>query len=99
MAEQFEYNSDFPSHPNASEPLEFPPAVMTPCARITTRIYNPHDNQITTVQNVLVRTLPPPQRIQSNKTSSSKRNAMDDNDDDDDDDVCCCCCFIRLMAC
>jgi hypothetical protein len=50
---QFDYNLDLATLP-ASEPLEFPPADPRPCARITTRVYHPSRDAITTVQNVLV---------------------------------------------
>jgi len=50
----------------ATEPTEFPPAQPIPCARITTRIYHPGRNEVSTVQNVLVRSMmrPPPAQPQ-----------------------------------
>jgi hypothetical protein len=64
---QFQYNSDYPglSAPGqcvsgeaiCRNPQEFPPAQPIPCARITTRVFHPTRNQVSTVQNVLVRTM------------------------------------------
>ena len=56
----------------ATEPNEFPPAQPIPCARITTRIYHPSRNEVSTVQNVLVKTMmrPPTQRQQQGNTSA-----------------------------
>jgi hypothetical protein len=64
---QFQFNSDYPGltaagavpAPAASPPT-FPPAQPFPCARITTRVFHPKNNQVSTVQNVLVRTSPMP---------------------------------------
>lgn len=65
---QFDFNTDYPGIgpdgspvPNVThcEPLDFPEAQPTPCARITTRIFHPSRNQIAMVQNVLVRTMSP----------------------------------------
>lgn len=57
----------------ATEPKEFPPAQPIPCARITTRIYHPSRNEISTVQNVLVKTMmrPPTQQQQQQGNTSS----------------------------
>jgi hypothetical protein len=67
---QFNYNSDLPSLP-ASDPMEFPPVDPYPCARITTRIYHPSRDTITTVQNVLVRTMMPKRTKTSDDASIS----------------------------
>lgn len=48
----------------ASDPRDFPPAQPIPCARITTRIYHPTRNEVSTVQNVLVRTMMRPPQMQ-----------------------------------
>ena len=48
----------------AAEPLDFPPAQPIPCARITTRIYHPERNEVSTVQNVLVKTMLRPPNMQ-----------------------------------
>jgi serine/threonine protein kinase len=56
---QFQYNSNYPSSPQAADPPDFPPADPHPCARLTTRVYHPSRNEISTVQNVLVRTMMP----------------------------------------
>jgi len=40
-----------------ADPIDFPPARPIQCARITTRIYHPSKNNVTTVQNVLVRSM------------------------------------------
>ena len=64
---QFQYNSDYPGltaagtvPAPAASPPSFPPAQPFPCARITTRVFHPKSNQVSTVQNVLVRTAPSP---------------------------------------
>jgi hypothetical protein len=87
---QFQYNSDYPGLSAATvgqplplealshNPIQFPPANTIPCARITTRVFHPNQNQVATVQNVLVRTVIQPQgggndndSISSNISSSS----------------------------
>ena len=73
---QFQYNSDYPTTQPASEPLEFPPADPHPCARLTTRVYHPIKGEVSTVQNVLVRTMRPVSILRGD----------DDDDDDDGDD-------------
>jgi len=75
---QFQYNSDFPGltaigvvPAPAATPSSFPPAQPIPCVRITTRVYNPTSNQVSTVQNVLVRTATAPAvQKQGNNESS-----------------------------
>jgi hypothetical protein len=62
---QFSYNEDYPrdeqrAQLDARDPLSFPPAQPLPCTRITTRVYHPKSQTMTTVQNVLVRTAAPP---------------------------------------
>eukprot|EP00545_Synedropsis_sp_CCMP1620_P007250 CAMPEP_0119031038 /NCGR_PEP_ID=MMETSP1176-20130426/41337_1 /TAXON_ID=265551 /ORGANISM="Synedropsis recta cf, Strain CCMP1620" /LENGTH=439 /DNA_ID=CAMNT_0006987421 /DNA_START=112 /DNA_END=1428 /DNA_ORIENTATION=- len=93
---QFDFNSDYATLP-PTPPLEFPPADPYPCARITTRIYHPSRDEISTVQNVLVRTMMPKRSMSSANTntsvedmddssSSSEESFMTADDDDDDDD-------------
>lgn len=65
---QFDFNSDYPGLNAATvgqvlplealshDPIPFPDAQQIPCARITTRVFNPAHNSVTTVQHVLVRT-------------------------------------------
>ena len=65
------------AHALATDPKEFPPAQPIPCARITTRIYHPSRNEVSTVQNVLVKTmmrLPTQQQQQQGNTSSGGVN-------------------------
>lgn len=81
---QFQYNSDWPSLPPAP-PAEFPPADPSPCARITTRVYDPVKNQITTVQNVLVKTLLPT-RMSSSKMEEDSSSSSTSSDDDSDEE-------------
>jgi hypothetical protein len=84
---QFDYNLDLASLP-AAPPLEFPPADPYPCARITTRIYHPSRDTVTTVQNVLVRTMMPkrtnPFVMEDSSSSSSDDSFMTDDEDDGD---------------
>jgi hypothetical protein len=87
---QFQFNSDYPGLSAATvgqplplealshNPLQFPPANTIPCARITTRVFHPNQNQVATVQNVLVRTVIQPHgggndndSFSSNMSSSS----------------------------
>lgn len=81
---QFDSNLDLASLP-AAPPLEFPPAEPYPCARITTRIYHPSRDTVTTVQNVLVRTMMPkrtnPFVMDDSSSSSSDESFMSDDDD------------------
>lgn len=84
---QFQYNSDYPGlskegaplQPEARNPLDFPPAQPIPCARITTRIFHPSRNQVTTVQNVLVRTIQP-QRVVSEHDDDTSMNETSSDD-------------------
>lgn len=55
---QFDTNSDYPPLP-AVDPPEFPAAEPSPCARLTTRVYHPSKDAITTEADVLVRTRMP----------------------------------------
>lgn len=84
---QFDYNLDLASLP-AAPPLEFPPADPYPCARITTRIYHPSRDTVTTVQNVLVRTMMPkrsnPFVMEDSSSSSSDDSFMSDDEDEGD---------------
>jgi hypothetical protein len=93
---QFDYNSDYATLP-PTPPLDFPPADPYPCARITTRIYHPSRDEISTVQNVLVRTMMPKRSstVAANNNNASL-DSMDDSSSssdesfmtaDDDDDV------------
>jgi hypothetical protein len=87
---QFQYNADYPSL-DAADPLDFPPADPSPCARITTRIYHPRKQQVATVQNVLVRTILPALRTSSfnmddDSSSSNDESIPDDDDMREDDD-------------
>jgi hypothetical protein len=70
----------------ASDPTDFPPAQPTPCARITTRIYHPSRNEVSTVQNVLVRTMtrPPQASARQQAPSSAQR---DENSSMSSDDI------------
>jgi hypothetical protein len=83
---QFQYNADHPTL-DAADPLDFPPAEPSPCARITTRIYHPNKQQVATVQNVLVRTMLPPRRSSTmdDDSSSSDDESILDVDGDGDD--------------
>lgn len=86
---QFQYNADYPTL-DAADPLDFPPADPSPCARITTRIYHPNKQHIATVQNVLVRTMSPPRRTSTMEDSSSSgddKSSQDVGIDVDDIDV------------
>lgn len=70
----------------ASDPHDFPPVQPIPCARITTRIYHPIRNEVSTVQNVLVRTMMRPPEAQTRQTpmgapSSQGNCSMSSNDD------------------
>ena len=83
---QFDYNLDLASLP-AAPPMEFPPAEPYPCARITTRIYHPSRDTVTTVQNVLVRTMMPKRTksfVPDDSSSSSSDESFMSADDDDD---------------
>lgn len=84
---QFQYNSDWPTL-SALAPADFPPADPSPCARITTRIYDAKKNTVETVQNVLVKTMLPARRhshgaMHDDSSSSSSSSSDSDNDDDD----------------
>ena len=64
----------------ATDPKEFPPAQPIPCARITTRIYHPTRNEVSTVQNVLVKTMMrPPTQQQVNPTGVSGPGGIEEN--------------------
>lgn len=66
----------------ATEPHEFPPAQPIPCARITTRIYHPSRNEVSTVQNVLVKTMMrPPTQPNPSGASGTGENASMHSDD------------------
>jgi hypothetical protein len=83
---QFDYNGDWPALP-PEDPLEFPPADPLPCARITTRIYHPKKDTVTTVQEVLVKTMIP-KRINSGEmddmdSSSSSSDSFMSADDEE----------------
>lgn len=101
---QFNSNSDWPggvpsgdeasAAPQDGSPARAPPAFPTadidPCARITTRVYNPARNAVATVRDVLVRTMLPPRRLSrmvaaaaAAAASAETKGAVDDNDDDD----------------
>ena len=91
---QFQFNSDYPALPEAKDPQDFPPAQPIPCARITTRIFHPARNQVATVQNVLVRTVPLSlrQSFLTGNTNTNTRNStntmnmnMHDGDSSSDD--------------
>jgi serine/threonine protein kinase len=84
---QFQYNSSYPKSADAVDPLPFPDAQPTPCARITARILMEDQHTTQMVENVLVKI-----SLQSNRKdglsswSSSSSSHDDDSDDDDDDD-------------
>jgi serine/threonine protein kinase len=94
---QFQFNSAYPQNADAAnvvDPLPFPDAQPTPCARITARILM--EDQVTTqmVENVLVK-ISLKQSSSHNyhdggngdgSSSSSSSSSSDDSDDDDDDD-------------
>lgn len=80
---QFSYNSDFPSLPPLSPP-EFPAADPNACARITTRVFYPSQNQIETVPNVLVR-IRRPTRAASREPSAMDDSSSSSSSDDDSD--------------
>lgn len=98
---QFQFNSDYPgltaesvalgidvsanASALASDPKEFPPAQPIPCARITTRIYHPSRNEVSTVQNVLVRTMMRPPTQQQQPTGASGKNPDDNSSMSSDD--------------
>lgn len=99
---QFQFNSDYPgltaetvalgidgsvaANALASDPREFPPAQPIPCARITTRIYHPARNEVSTVQNVLVRTMMrPPSQQQQQPIGASGKNPDDNSSMSSDD--------------
>ena len=70
----------------ASDPTDFPPAQPIPCARITTRVYHPLRNEVSTVQNVLVRTMMrPPVQSQINPSGRAGAGEMGDNASMDSD--------------
>jgi hypothetical protein len=81
---QFSYNADYPrdeqsAQLDARNPLSFPPAQPLPCTRITTRVYHPNSQTMTTVQNVLVRTAaPPPSSRRHSSTSNNRRFSVSD---------------------
>ena len=75
MDVQFRYNSDFPAL-SPRPPLDFPPAQPIPCARITAKVFHPSRNEVSNVQNVLVRTMLPTRSSPRTATAS----AMDDDD-------------------
>ena len=98
---QFQYNADYPGLSAATvgqtlplqalsrDPANFPPARPIPCARITTRVFHPNRNQVSTVQNVLVRTAMGPigggndddddDSLSSNMTSSSDESMIEED--------------------
>ena len=89
---QFDFNNDLASLP-AAPPLDFPPVDPYPCARITTRVYHPSRDTITTVQNVLVRTMMPRRSnpsitpySSSSSSSSSDESFMSDDDNGNEDE-------------
>lgn len=100
---QFQFNSDYPgvtaesvalgldvganANAMATEPKEFPPAQPIPCARITTRIYHPIRKEVSTVQNVLVRTMmrPRTQQQPQQPTAASRKNPDDNSSMSSDD--------------
>jgi len=88
---QFQYNSDFPTSEHALDPPDFPSADPHPCARLTTRVYHPSRNEISTVQNVLVRTMRPQQtspdldRHDEDDMQSSSSSSDDDESSQNDD--------------
>lgn len=96
---QFQYNSDYPTTQQpASAPLEFPPADPHPCARLTTRVYHPLKGDVSTVHNVLVRTMRPVSILRRNDDDddddnnyngdySMQSSSSDDDDDDDNDSI------------
>ena len=79
---------------DAKDPYHFPPVQPSPCARITTRVYNPITQTITTVHNVLVKTAPDVSQSNRRRSSHTSRRlstqdfnlnsnpfAMSDDDD------------------
>ncbi|CAB9507870.1 activated protein kinase catalytic subunit alpha-1 [Seminavis robusta] len=70
----------------AADPREFPPAQPIPCARITTRIYHPSRNEVSTVQNVLVRTMARPPTQQQATNSMQPGEGKGDNSSMSSDD-------------
>lgn len=76
---QFDYNSDYATL-TPVEPPDFPPADPHPCARIKTRIYHPSNDTITTVEDVLVRTMMPKRNstVDMEDSSSSSSSSSDD---------------------
>jgi serine/threonine protein kinase len=92
---QFQFNADFPdrfyinhggdsmaaAHLDAKDPYHFPPVQPSSCARITTRVYNPITQTITTVHNVLVKLVSDTQsnRRRSSQQSSRRLSAQDFN--------------------
>lgn len=60
----------------SSPPLNFPRAEMTPCARITTRAYDPLTNKVATIQNILVRTVDDDDYYTSDEDGSDEDMAM-----------------------
>ena len=90
---QFQYNADFPgvSGPGglaatADAPRDFPAASPVPCARLTTRVYHPSRNQVATVQNVLVRTIPSTPQIRRQGSNSSMSSSDSDFSSSSSDD-------------
>lgn len=92
---QFEYNSDYPGlvgqgqfvGAEARDPLEFPAVQPLPCARITTRIY--HRERITTVENVIIRTVinhTRRKRKGSHSSNSSSDGFMSSSSSDDEEE-------------
>lgn len=82
---QFQYNSDFPIL-DAKPPAEFPPANPSPCARITTRVFDVNTGKVETVPNVLVKTMMPAQ-LSSATTDSMDEDSSSSSSDDDDDSI------------
>jgi len=78
---QFQYNSDYPSL-EEQPPAEFPPADPSPCARITTRVYDASTNRVTIVQNVLVRTLLPTRMSTASSNMEEDSSSSSDSDDE-----------------
>jgi serine/threonine protein kinase len=90
---QFQFNADFPdrfyihhggdsmaaAHLDAQDPYHFPAVQPSSCARITTRVYNPITQTITTVHNVLVKTAADSQRRRSSQQPSRRLSAQDFN--------------------
>lgn len=96
---QFDFNSDYPGlHAStvgqalplealSHDPIPFPDGQQTSCARITTRVFNPAQNAVATVQHVLVRTGGQPlgddasisSNMSSNSSSSDESMKVEDD--------------------